>query len=166
MNYVRPEDAEKAINTLNGLRLQNKTIKVMTMPFLTVFPPLLSHDVTVTIFSISLHYPMTFCREIPGYLVLASAIQFVLYTFFPCHGFPLCLLCCVSLRASCMSDDLSFFRRFPLIELCLFPSTFFSVLMSTHHESWTSCDSLLCFCVCLSLMSSLTASGVICSTLL
>lgn len=28
MNYHRPEDAEKAINTLNGLRLQNKTIKV------------------------------------------------------------------------------------------------------------------------------------------
>lgn len=28
VNYLRPEDAEKAINTLNGLRLQNKTIKV------------------------------------------------------------------------------------------------------------------------------------------
>ena len=28
MNYVKPEDAEKAINTLNGLRLQNKVIKV------------------------------------------------------------------------------------------------------------------------------------------
>lgn len=28
VNYHRPEDAEKAINTLNGLRLQNKTIKV------------------------------------------------------------------------------------------------------------------------------------------
>ncbi|GFS23707.1 hypothetical protein ElyMa_006985100 [Elysia marginata] len=28
VNYKRPEDAEKAINTLNGLRLQNKTIKV------------------------------------------------------------------------------------------------------------------------------------------
>ncbi|XP_055924173.1 ELAV-like protein 2 isoform X4 [Argiope bruennichi] len=28
VNYVRAEDAEKAINTLNGLRLQNKTIKV------------------------------------------------------------------------------------------------------------------------------------------
>ena len=28
MNYVRPEDADKAITTLNGLRLQNKTIKV------------------------------------------------------------------------------------------------------------------------------------------
>jgi len=28
VNYVRPEDADKAINTLNGLRLQNKTIKV------------------------------------------------------------------------------------------------------------------------------------------
>lgn len=27
VNYHRPEDAEKAINTLNGLRLQNKTIK-------------------------------------------------------------------------------------------------------------------------------------------
>lgn len=25
---MRPEDAEKAINTFNGLRLQNKTIKV------------------------------------------------------------------------------------------------------------------------------------------
>lgn len=28
VNYKRAEDAEKAINTLNGLRLQNKTIKV------------------------------------------------------------------------------------------------------------------------------------------
>ncbi|XP_053990738.1 ELAV-like protein 2 isoform X8 [Hylaeus anthracinus] len=28
VNYHRPEDAEKAINTLNGLRLQTKTIKV------------------------------------------------------------------------------------------------------------------------------------------
>ncbi|XP_013786042.1 ELAV-like protein 4 isoform X7 [Limulus polyphemus] len=28
VNYVRAEDAEKAINTLNGLRLQNKIIKV------------------------------------------------------------------------------------------------------------------------------------------
>ncbi|XP_055385879.1 ELAV-like protein 3 isoform X2 [Condylostylus longicornis] len=28
VNYQRQEDAEKAINTLNGLRLQNKTIKV------------------------------------------------------------------------------------------------------------------------------------------
>ncbi|XP_018914695.1 ELAV-like protein 3 isoform X10 [Bemisia tabaci] len=28
VNYHRPDDADKAINTLNGLRLQNKTIKV------------------------------------------------------------------------------------------------------------------------------------------
>ncbi|XP_076341358.1 ELAV-like protein 4 isoform X3 [Tachypleus tridentatus] len=28
VNYIRSDDAEKAINTLNGLRLQNKTIKV------------------------------------------------------------------------------------------------------------------------------------------
>ncbi|XP_035698367.1 ELAV-like protein 1 isoform X2 [Branchiostoma floridae] len=28
VNYVKPQDAEKAINTLNGLRLQAKTIKV------------------------------------------------------------------------------------------------------------------------------------------
>lgn len=28
VNYLRPEDAEKAVNTLNGLRLQNKVIKV------------------------------------------------------------------------------------------------------------------------------------------
>ncbi|OTF79647.1 ELAV-like protein [Euroglyphus maynei] len=28
VNFVRADDAEKAINTLNGLRLQNKTIKV------------------------------------------------------------------------------------------------------------------------------------------
>lgn len=28
VNYVDPKDAEKAINTLNGLRLQTKTIKV------------------------------------------------------------------------------------------------------------------------------------------
>ena len=28
VNYLNPEDAGKAIQTLNGLRLQNKTIKV------------------------------------------------------------------------------------------------------------------------------------------
>ncbi|CAB1324408.1 unnamed protein product [Coregonus sp. 'balchen'] len=28
VNYIDPKDAEKAINTLNGLRLQTKTIKV------------------------------------------------------------------------------------------------------------------------------------------
>jgi RNA recognition motif-containing protein len=28
VNYKNPADAEKAINTLNGLRLQNKLIKV------------------------------------------------------------------------------------------------------------------------------------------
>lgn len=28
VNYVRQDDADKAINSLNGLRLQNKTIKV------------------------------------------------------------------------------------------------------------------------------------------
>lgn len=33
VNYHRPEDAEKAINTLNGLRLQNKTIKVSIFVF-------------------------------------------------------------------------------------------------------------------------------------
>lgn len=31
VNYVEPKDAEKAINTLNGLRLQTKTIKVGTV---------------------------------------------------------------------------------------------------------------------------------------
>ena len=31
VNYKDPADAEKAINNLNGLRLQNKTIKVRTL---------------------------------------------------------------------------------------------------------------------------------------
>lgn len=31
VNYVDPKDAEKAINTLNGLRLQTKTIKVCSV---------------------------------------------------------------------------------------------------------------------------------------
>lgn len=30
VNFVRGEDASKAVTTLNGLRLQNKTIKVTT----------------------------------------------------------------------------------------------------------------------------------------
>lgn len=34
VNYVDPKDAEKAINTLNGLRLQTKTIKVRCNVFL------------------------------------------------------------------------------------------------------------------------------------
>ncbi|XP_016365588.1 ELAV-like protein 1-B [Sinocyclocheilus rhinocerous] len=29
VNYLNPSDAERAISTLNGLRLQSKTIKVM-----------------------------------------------------------------------------------------------------------------------------------------
>lgn len=36
VNYHRPEDAEKAINTLNGLRLQNKTIKVSISSILLI----------------------------------------------------------------------------------------------------------------------------------
>lgn len=32
VNYQRADDADKAINTLNGLRLQNKTIKVRFTP--------------------------------------------------------------------------------------------------------------------------------------
>lgn len=34
VNYVDPKDAEKAINTLNGLRLQTKTIKVRCVLYL------------------------------------------------------------------------------------------------------------------------------------
>lgn len=37
VNYHRPEDAEKAINTLNGLRLQNKTIKVYFIILIFIF---------------------------------------------------------------------------------------------------------------------------------
>lgn len=35
VNYVTAKDAEKAINTLNGLRLQSKTIKVDLTPLPT-----------------------------------------------------------------------------------------------------------------------------------
>jgi len=35
VNYHRQEDAAKSIQTLNGLRLQNKTIKVITMIIFT-----------------------------------------------------------------------------------------------------------------------------------
>ena len=35
VNYIDPKDAEKAINTLNGLRLQTKTIKVC-LPFFLI----------------------------------------------------------------------------------------------------------------------------------
>ena len=31
VNYVDPNDADKAINTLNGLKLQTKTIKVRVL---------------------------------------------------------------------------------------------------------------------------------------
>lgn len=37
VNYIDPKDAEKAINTLNGLRLQTKTIKVSLWFFLFFF---------------------------------------------------------------------------------------------------------------------------------
>ena len=33
VNYTRPEDATKAVSTLNGLRLQNKTIKASLFYF-------------------------------------------------------------------------------------------------------------------------------------
>ncbi|CDR18094.1 unnamed protein product, partial [Oncorhynchus mykiss] len=38
VNYVDPNDADKAINTLNGLKLQTKTIKV-SAPLLPAFQP-------------------------------------------------------------------------------------------------------------------------------
>lgn len=39
VNYVDPKDAEKAINTLNGLRLQTKTIKVKMQRPRQLAPP-------------------------------------------------------------------------------------------------------------------------------
>lgn len=36
VNYQRAEDADKAINTLNGLRLQNKTIKVDIIEYICI----------------------------------------------------------------------------------------------------------------------------------
>lgn len=42
VNYLRQEDAYKAVTSLNGLRLQNKTIKVrFSIVLLYVFPDLL-----------------------------------------------------------------------------------------------------------------------------
>lgn len=43
VNYVDPKDAEKAINTLNGLRLQTKTIKVRRAWKLVFLFPRLAH---------------------------------------------------------------------------------------------------------------------------
>ena len=40
VNYVDPNDADKAINTLNGLKLQTKTIKVSASFFLLFIHPL------------------------------------------------------------------------------------------------------------------------------
>ncbi len=37
VNYVDPNDADKAINTLNGLKLQTKTIKVSRPLLSTIF---------------------------------------------------------------------------------------------------------------------------------
>lgn len=37
VNYIDPKDAEKAINTLNGLRLQTKTIKVCLHSFFYIY---------------------------------------------------------------------------------------------------------------------------------
>uniref|UniRef100_A0A668RWB9 RRM domain-containing protein n=1 Tax=Oreochromis aureus TaxID=47969 RepID=A0A668RWB9_OREAU len=39
VNYIDPKDAEKAINTLNGLRLQTKTIKRINLPVNLIFSP-------------------------------------------------------------------------------------------------------------------------------
>lgn len=36
VNYVDPNDADKAINTLNGLKLQTKTIKVSRLLLYTI----------------------------------------------------------------------------------------------------------------------------------
>lgn len=46
VNYIDPKDAEKAINTLNGLRLQTKTIKVSDM-----VSPIKTHNYFNTTFS-------------------------------------------------------------------------------------------------------------------
>ena len=39
VNYSDPNDADKAINTLNGLKLQTKTIKVGALALLCCLPP-------------------------------------------------------------------------------------------------------------------------------
>lgn len=52
VNYHRPEDAEKAINTLNGLRLQNKTIKVSDF---AIFLPLCAIYATTITPKVSAH---------------------------------------------------------------------------------------------------------------
>lgn len=46
VNYIDPKDAEKAINTLNGLRLQTKTIKVTR-----TVAPIKTHNYFNTTFS-------------------------------------------------------------------------------------------------------------------
>lgn len=48
VNYVDPNDADKAINTLNGLKLQTKTIKVshFNSLFFFFFPPPILDSVT------------------------------------------------------------------------------------------------------------------------
>ena len=40
VNYVDPNDADKAINTLNGLKLQTKTIKVSASLYMLFIHPI------------------------------------------------------------------------------------------------------------------------------
>lgn len=51
VNYVDPKDAEKAINTLNGLRLQTKTIKVRCRVSVTTHDQLLKSSLCRSGFS-------------------------------------------------------------------------------------------------------------------
>ena len=49
VNFLRMEDAEKAVKTMNGLRLQNKTIKVNLSPVFSVRREQLEYDVDICI---------------------------------------------------------------------------------------------------------------------
>uniref|UniRef100_A0A8C9XVM3 ELAV like neuron-specific RNA binding protein 4 n=1 Tax=Sander lucioperca TaxID=283035 RepID=A0A8C9XVM3_SANLU len=74
VNYIDPKDAEKAINTLNGLRLQTKTIKVtdtMYSLLLILFSPLISSAIVLSVpanMSLLLNWAVIFCSAIiPGF---------------------------------------------------------------------------------------------------
>jgi len=64
VNFIRTEDADKAVKTMNGLRLQNKTIKVIRMNMNSLFLLLLlfSYDAKKT--NTDCHSSGFFCSSI------------------------------------------------------------------------------------------------------
>lgn len=100
VNFVNPNDAERAISTLNGLRLQSKTIKVKCHRCSLIFP--VSTD-SCLIVPWAVEGDLSL--SLPPYLQTVSRMKVFFYFYFIFY-FTFCLCCHFFLFFS-LSDTIS-----------------------------------------------------------